>query len=167
LTSRGSHPRFPDAADLPSVERAKPDPLDRIPSISTVLGKFIEDNNAIMVCPSDVGSNQNNDNPGNKIYSLPENEGLSYEYARGTLVDSSQPIDPKNHPAGLCRGRTREEVLNPVNRITGAPSPTLKSSVVKIGNDFLSFHGNAQSAGSQNIVFLDCHVEAPSPTASN
>jgi prepilin-type processing-associated H-X9-DG protein len=65
-------------------------------------------------------------------------------------------------------------VLNPVFRrldpatgkYTAVTSPTLKSSVIKISNDFLSFHGNAQSAGSQNIVFLDCHVEAPSPTAS-
>ena len=121
-----------------------------------------------MACPSDVGGNQNNDNPDNKVFSLPENEGLSYEYARGTLIQCGPlatdlvPLDPA-HPLGPCRGRTREEVLTPTRG--GVQGQTLKSSVIKIANDFLSFHGNAQSAGSQNIVFLDCHVEAPSPSA--
>jgi prepilin-type N-terminal cleavage/methylation domain-containing protein len=168
LSTRGPHPRFPDAADLPSVERTKADPADRLPSISTVLGKFIEDNATVMICPSDVGNNPDikDNNNNNKIWYLPENEGLSYEYARSTLIQCGPspqdlvPIDPA-HPLGLCRGRTREEVLNPTRG--GIQGQTLKSSVVKIGNDFDSFHGPKDTAGSQNIVFLDCHVEAPSP----
>lgn len=162
MSSRGSHPRFPDVAVTPSDERKKTNPLNRIPSLVTVLGKFFEDNTTVLACPDDQGNN-----PTNYVYSLPENEGASYEYAgRGwpqyPLVDTSKPLDPQ-HPTGLppdspctvpCQGRTREEVLN------GGRTP-LKSSVIAVAGDYDPFHGPPDTVGSRNIAFLDCHVEAP------
>jgi len=135
MTSRGTNARFPDAADEPSATPA-------LPSIAAVLGKFIENNNTALICPSDA--------------TYYPTDGLSYEYARSTLVDLTVTVDPVT---GLCRGRTRQEVLNPS---TGpSQGKQLKSSTVSIGNDFDNFHGPANSTGSRNMLFLDCHVEAP------
>jgi prepilin-type N-terminal cleavage/methylation domain-containing protein/prepilin-type processing-associated H-X9-DG protein len=156
MSSRGSLGRFPDAADTPSVEAQKPDPADRIPSIAVVLGSFMENNGAILICPSDQGiypqPTATNPNPQLIVYS--DVNGLSYEYWRSTLVNFASPLDP-NHPTGPCRGWTRQEVLNPPGR------PATKSSLVQIGNDFDNFHGPLGGTGSRNILFLDCHVEAP------
>jgi prepilin-type N-terminal cleavage/methylation domain-containing protein/prepilin-type processing-associated H-X9-DG protein len=63
-------------------------------------------------------------------------EGLSYEYANTTLA-----------------GYTRPQVLR-----TGDKSPR-KSSTVQVAYDYEAFHGPEGSAGSRNVVFLDCHVE--------
>jgi prepilin-type N-terminal cleavage/methylation domain-containing protein len=170
MSAHGTKPRFPDIAVLPSDERKKTNPVNQLPTLLTVLGKFFEDNTTVLICPDDQGNNPANNN---KIWYLPENEGASYQYAgRGwptggyfPLVDTTKPMDPQ-HPLGLppdypctvpCQGRTREEVL--AGRTT-----QLKSSVIAVAGDYDSFHGPAISAGSQNIVFLDCHVEAPSPT---
>jgi prepilin-type N-terminal cleavage/methylation domain-containing protein/prepilin-type processing-associated H-X9-DG protein len=156
MSSRGSYGRFPDAADTPSVEALKPDPADRIPSMAVVLGSFMENNGAILICPSDQGTypqpTTDNPNPQPIVYS--DVNGLSYEYWRSTLVDFKSPLDP-NHPTASCRGKTRQEVLNPPNK------PATKSSLVQIGNDFDNFHGPLGGTGSRNILFLDCHVEAP------
>ncbi|HEY2762143.1 MAG TPA: hypothetical protein VGI75_15400, partial [Pirellulales bacterium] len=73
-----------------------------------------------------------------------------------TLVDLSVTVDPN---IGLCRGRTREEVLNPSTG--GSKGQQLKSSIVMIGNDFDDFHGPSGGTGSRNMLFLDCHVESP------
>jgi prepilin-type N-terminal cleavage/methylation domain-containing protein len=64
MSAKGPRAKFPDAAILPSV-------TPTIPSIATVLGRFIEDNQAALVCPAD------------QKYFL--TEGLSYEYAKNTL----------------------------------------------------------------------------------
>ena len=156
MSSRGTSARFPDAADTPSFEQQKPDPADRIPSIAVVLGSFMENNGAILICPSDQGTypppTTGSPPPEPIIYS--DVNGLSYEYQRSTLVDLSTPLDP-NHPLGQCRGKTRQEVLNPAGR------PATKSSLVQIGNDFNDFHGPSGATGSRNMLFLDCHVEAP------
>lgn len=158
MSSRGSLARFPDAAATPSVELQKPDPADRIPSIAVVLGSFMENNGAILICPSDQGTyppptaGSTDPPPQPIIYS--DVNGLSYEYQRTTLVDLAVPMDP-NHPLGACRGKTRQEVLNPPLR------PATKSSLVQIGNDFNDFHGPSGATGCRNMLFLDCHVEAP------
>jgi prepilin-type processing-associated H-X9-DG protein len=142
MNSRGPTARFPDAADEPSVTPS-------LPTITTVLGKFIEDSNAVMICPSDQGTCLTQ-----IVYS--DKDGLSYEYLRSTLVDLSVTVDPTT---GLCRGRTRQEVLNPS---TGPNrGQLLKSSLVEIGQDFDDFHGPSGASGSRNMLFLDCHVEAP------
>jgi prepilin-type N-terminal cleavage/methylation domain-containing protein/prepilin-type processing-associated H-X9-DG protein len=156
MSSRGTSARFPDAAETPSFEQQKPDPADRIPSIAVVLGSFMENNGAILICPSDQGiypqPTTDNPNPQMIVYSYVN--GLSYEYQRRALVNLSTPLDP-NHPLGPCRGQTRQEVLNPPGK------PATKSSLVQIGNDFDNFHGPLGGTGSRNLLFLDCHVEAP------
>jgi len=158
MSSRGSLARFPDAADTPSFEQQKPDPADRIPSIAVVLGSFMENNGAILICPSDQGiiptTTTGTPTATEPIVYSDVNGGLSYEYQRSTLVDKSSPLDP-NHPTGSCRGHTRQEVLNPPGQ------PATKSSLVQIGNDFDNFHGPLGGTGSRNLLFLDCHVEAP------
>jgi len=142
MNSRGPTARFPDAADEPSVT-----PL--LPTITTVLGKFIEDSNTVMICPSDQGTC-----PTQKVYS--DVDGLSYEYLRSTLVDLSQTVDPAT---GLCRGRTRQEVLNPTTGpYAGQPQ---KSALIEVSQDFDDFHGPSGAGGSRNMLFLDGHVEAP------
>ena len=156
MSSRGSMGRFPDAADTPSVEQQKPDPADRIPSIAVVLGSFMENNSAILICPSDQGiyPQPTTDNPNPQMIVYSDVNGLSYEYQRRTLVDLATPLD-QNHSLGPCRGWTRQEVLNPPGK------PATKSSSVQIANDFDNFHGPLGGTGSRNLLFLDCHVEAP------
>jgi prepilin-type N-terminal cleavage/methylation domain-containing protein/prepilin-type processing-associated H-X9-DG protein len=156
MSSRGTSARFPDAAETPSFEQQKPDPADRIPSIAVVLGSFMENNGAILICPSDQGiyPQPTTDNPNPQMIVYSDVNGLSYEYQRRALVNLSTPLDP-NHPLGPCRGQTRQEVLNPPGK------PATKSSLVQIGNDFDNFHGPLGCTGSRNLLFLDCHVEAP------
>jgi len=65
----GSRAKYPNAAILPSV-------TPNLPSLGTVLGRHIENNQAALRCPAD------------EKYFL--TEGLSYEYANSTLANKTR-----------------------------------------------------------------------------
>jgi prepilin-type N-terminal cleavage/methylation domain-containing protein/prepilin-type processing-associated H-X9-DG protein len=69
MTALGSRAKYPNAAILPSVS-------PNLPSLGTVLGRFIENNQAVLQCPAD------------QAY-FPT-EGLSYEYANTTLANKTR-----------------------------------------------------------------------------
>lgn len=129
MSGRGPRGQYPDADPLPVSHPSNP-PFQ---SLVKVLGRYIEDNNAVFTCPDDIGDRPN---PGDPPYY--KAEGLSYEY---------------NEPR-LGGGKTRTQVLQ------GANGTILKSSTVPVAWDFeKNTHAPAGSAGARNIVFLDCHVE--------
>ena len=69
MTAMGNRAKYPNAAILPSV-------TPNLPSIGTVLGRFIEENQAVLRCPADE-----------KYFPT---EGLSYEYANSTLANKTR-----------------------------------------------------------------------------
>jgi len=69
MTALGNRAKYPNAAILPSV-------TPNLPSIGTVLGRFIEENQAVLRCPADE-----------KYFPT---EGLSYEYANSTLANKTR-----------------------------------------------------------------------------
>jgi prepilin-type N-terminal cleavage/methylation domain-containing protein/prepilin-type processing-associated H-X9-DG protein len=69
MNALGNRAKYPNAAILPSV-------TPNMPSIGTVLGKYIEENQAVLNCPSDL--------------TYFSSEGLSYEYANSTLANKTR-----------------------------------------------------------------------------
>ena len=156
MSSRGPQGKYPNADSLP-VSLPTPASLGGpYGSIIKALGRFVEDNNAAFACPDDFG-------PLDKTTNLPVDvaqqpyyatEGLSYEYNQRGFVDenSSKTFEGLN-------GRTRAQALQYKER--DGTITILKSSTVRVAWDFDNFHGPIGSAGSRNMVFLDCHVEGP------
>ena len=69
MNAHGSHAKYPNAAVQPTAEPT-------LPSLLTVLGKFIEENQTAMHCPAD-----------DQYFPT---EGLSYEYANSTLAGKTR-----------------------------------------------------------------------------
>jgi len=69
MTALGNRAKYPNAAILPSV-------TPNLPNLGTVLGRYIEDNQAVLCCPADE-----------KYFPT---EGLSYEYANSTLANKTR-----------------------------------------------------------------------------
>ncbi|MBI3838375.1 MAG: type II secretion system protein [Planctomycetia bacterium] len=136
MDSRGSRATYPFAAQLPSFTPKRP-------TIAKVLETFMETNNLVYNCPSDVFYSSL-DADGNKVLdystSFWQKEGLSYEYASGTLAI-----------------KTRPQVYGTKDRMTNIK----KSATIVLANDFESFHGPAGDPGSRNFVFLDGHADSP------
>ncbi|MCC7084084.1 MAG: prepilin-type N-terminal cleavage/methylation domain-containing protein [Pirellulales bacterium] len=70
MSALGTHGKYPEAAILPSVTPGKP-------TIAKVLGRYIEESQAVFHCPDD-----------DRYFPA---EGLSYEYANNTLAGYTRP----------------------------------------------------------------------------
>jgi prepilin-type processing-associated H-X9-DG protein len=174
--------RFPVAAIMPSQEPLYYNPPNRpfYPSITKVLGPFMENNAQAFQCPSD--SVYFRRLPGSKVLadmqtqlaSIPlsaqpdeyknlEIEGTSYEYPQRRLTELSQ---------GQLRGKTREQAVT----YRGQTGATSKLWVLY---EFEAFHAGMSffaasdendyndpdpnrpppQEGARNFLYLDGHVE--------
>ena len=79
LDGQGQRGRYPEAAVLPSV-------TPNLPSLGEVLGQHIENNQAVMLCPSDV--------------EIGPVEGISYEYPSLRLANKTRVEVIRGRPAG-------------------------------------------------------------------
>ena len=139
MSSRGPQGKYPNADSLPVSDPSPVTAGGPYPSIIKVLGRFVEDNNAAFACPDDIG-------PLDKDTGLPDVnakpyyvvEGLSYEYNQSQLHD-----------------KTRAKVLQT------SDGTILKSSTVRVAQDFENWHAPKGAIGARNWVYLDCHVEGP------
>lgn len=152
MSGRGPRGKYPNVDSLP-VSQPTPESLGGpYGSLVKVLGRYVEDNNAAFACPDDVGGYP-------FVSGLPDSnakpyyvaEGLSYEYNQWGLIG--------DYNQGGLNGKTRAQALQRTGR--DGTVTILKSSTVGVAWDFENFHGPKGSAGSRNIAFLDCHVEAP------
>jgi prepilin-type N-terminal cleavage/methylation domain-containing protein len=139
MDSRGSRAVYPSAARLPSVNTT-------MPSLVKVLGSYMETNNLVYRCPSDIFYTYN-DPSGNIVtdYNATffDKEGLSYEYN----------ADP---PGGLA-AKTRPQVFGSKDKMSNIKN----SATVVLANDFEAFHGTEGDVGARNFVFLDGHADSP------
>src|SRR5262245_19289971 len=97
MSAKGNRGRYPNAAILPSV-------TPNLPSIAKVLGKYIEDSQAVLQCPVDE-----------KYFPV---EGLSYEYAASTLADKTRP-EVLQGPNGQVRKSSIVQVAYDFNDFHG------------------------------------------------
>jgi prepilin-type processing-associated H-X9-DG protein len=159
LDVRGQKARFPDCAQLPSVEAVyQPIPEKRRPSLAKVLGPFSEENPLLFQCPSDI--------------EYFESEGISCEYPSRLLVESN----------GL--GRTRQQVMDTRRSRRRATGSTTRLAILW---DFEPFHASGYAPrnkdedegvynvdvnisggpGTRNYLFLDGHVDSMLPGEEN
>jgi len=132
IDTQGANGRYPDAAQMPSVEVSGV----KKPSLREALGPYIESSGGAFHCPSDVYYLTGKDG------SYFSNEGLSYEYNRMILVD---PVSDKP--------KTRVEAL------TMPRGETIPSTELDVAYDFCPFHGTAGIVGRINFLYADGHVD--------
>jgi prepilin-type N-terminal cleavage/methylation domain-containing protein/prepilin-type processing-associated H-X9-DG protein len=132
IDTQGQNGRYPDAAQMPSVEVSGV----KKPSLRAALGAYIEANGESFHCPSDVYYKTGSTG------TYFSNEGLSYEYNRMMLVDPASD-----------RPKTRTEALTTLH------GESMASAALDIVYDFCPFHGSASVPGSINFLFADGHVD--------
>jgi prepilin-type N-terminal cleavage/methylation domain-containing protein/prepilin-type processing-associated H-X9-DG protein len=150
VDKQGSRGRYPNACQMPTVEKANPSSPPLLP-LYTIIGDHVETNQEIFHCPSDLLDPQTDAHPGDPPYeTFFAREGISYEY-----------------PTSKVANMTREQVrLGRTTTVLDDAGHTLikesdrSSSRVLIVYDFKPFHGSPDNDGSVNWLYLDGHVDA-------
>ena len=155
LDPRGPKAKFPDCAQLPSIEAVyEPDPAKRRPSMATVFGRFAEDNPLMFQCPSDL--------------EYFEKEGVSYEYPSLLLANKNrqQVLDSRRARRRSESNTTRLAIIWDFDLFHApgyTPRPTAEEAGVYDANDF----NIAGGPGTRNYLFLDGHVDSMLPGQEN
>ena len=126
---------------MPSVCKAAMAPPDKRISFREALAPFIEEENTVFRCPSDIML----DNPDFERYY--DREKMSYEY------DPAHRLVNFDTTTATYMRRSRQEVQ-------GREREGKLSNVI-LATDYESFHGPKGEDGSRCIVFADGHAEAP------
>jgi prepilin-type N-terminal cleavage/methylation domain-containing protein/prepilin-type processing-associated H-X9-DG protein len=154
LDVRGQKARFPDCAQMPSIDVITMAPLPPRPSLVVTLGPFAENNKMLFQCPSDL--------------SFFEQEGISYEYPSRLLAGKSrqQVMDSRRARRRADGSSPRLAILwdfDPFHGAGYAPPRTDEEQGVYDVND-VNISGGP---GSRNYLFMDGHVDTLLPGEEN
>jgi prepilin-type N-terminal cleavage/methylation domain-containing protein len=126
---------------------------DNEPRIIDVLGRYMEDNVASLVCPSDTVRARYNESTGEyETYSYKDRHGSSYEYRDSLLDRSKEP--PEFRPLGGLKRSQLKRILS-----AHPDQERTKLSAFEIFYDYDSFHGPRFLVGSRNAVYADAHAD--------
>lgn len=142
LDARGSKAKFPDCAQLPSLEEiAEPDPAKRRPSMAKCLGPYAEDNPLMFQCPSDP--------------TYFAKEGVSYEYPTMILANKNrqQVMDSRRGRRRATGSTTRLAIIWDYDPFH-SPGYTSRSDVYDDDDN-----NTSGGPGTRNYLFLDGHVD--------
>ena len=140
----GQRSRFPDCADMPTINPGQP-PLPKVLA-SFMEGKETEDKQYVFLCPSDVILDPTLYPAHPEWTRYFDAETLSYEY------------DPTNRLVLLDRTKTPWRYTPQTRQEATKNNP---SSEVFVASDLNSFHGAQGDNGARCVLFLDGHADAP------
>lgn len=152
LDARGEKTRFPDCAQLPSIEQLNLPP--HRPSLAVTLGPYSEDNPKMFECPSDLQ------------YFV--KEGISYEYPSLLLANKNrqQVMESRRSRRRATGSSTRLAMIwdfDPFHAPGYAPRETAEEAGVYDGED----NNISGGIGTRNYLFLDGHVDNLLPGEEN